>query len=215
MTWQRLRSGCFIFVSILLTSQIALAEHRVSVMRVTPVKSTVTLKVSAQVDAKLDSYSGASIHSYALSVQIPRGVTVASSVGARVNVSLPVVRNRETKAEVLGIENEKVKLRLSNQVQQLEGQTLTVEIPLKNNGLFLLPSHAVYSPRGLNPQVFILTEDQTTRAMPVTILQASDDGRILIASPNLLNATVVVKGLENLIIGKPVQVIGNEEVKHD
>lgn len=213
MRWQdKSIWALLIFVTALLNAPTASAKHMVSVLPAEAVLKPVKLKVPAQVEGKRDAASNSSVHSYNLTVQIPPGATPSATFGTSINVALPVVRNRETKAKVTSIETGKLKLRLNNQVQQLEGQTLTAEIPLKNDGLFLIPPQAIYSPRGTNAQVFVLTNDQTAQAVPVTILQVVDDGRVLVVAPNLSHAKVVFRGLENLITGTSVQVVENQGV---
>ena len=205
--------AALLIATAVLNAPPVLAKHLVSVITAEAVLKPVKLKVPAQVEAKLDASSNSSFHAYFLSVQLPGGATTSASIGSSVNIALPVVRNRETKAEVVSIEKGKLKLRLTNQVQQLEGQTLTAEVPLKNEGLFLIPPQAVYSPRGAIAQVFVLTNDQTTQSIPITVLQVANDGRVLVASPNLSNSKVVFRGLENLITGTSVQVVESEGAK--
>lgn len=189
------------------------AKHSVSVVKAEAAAKSVELSLPAYVEPKLNPTSTASIRSYNLEVRLPKGAQPSLQIGSVINVSLALVRNRNAKAEVVAIGKDAIKLRLSNQVQQLDGQTLTASVPLKKENLFFVPSQAIYSPRGEGAQVFIFDENQTARLTPVAVIRAEKDGNVLVSAPTLSNAKVIFRGLENLNSGEPVDVIEKEEVQ--
>lgn len=191
----------------LLFTHFAWAQHAVMVQAAYAVKHQITITLQAQVLEKISERSNRTERSYHLSLEFPEGVQPQISEGSTARVILPTIRNRETFARVLSISKNSIALLLANQVQQLDGQSLTVEIPLKPDDLFEIPFEAVYSPRGLKAEAFVLEPNSTVKLVPTKVLQVSNDGMVVVSSKQLKEAKVVIKGNDNLVSGDSVEVI--------
>jgi len=212
-----LLTGTNIYVvglSLLLMSQAALATHRVTTVKAERVSTTVQLMLTADVsdlpDSKVTSLSG---RSYRLSIQIPKGTVFDLSVGSNVQVTLPTIHNRVTQAKVSSISKTQIDLMLVNQVQLLDGQRLRVTLPTKPVHLYSIPFQAIYSPRGITTEVFVLTSDQRVNLVSIVALQVLPNGKVIVSSAQLNGATIVVQGTDNLISGDSVQVVEHSEAK--
>jgi hypothetical protein len=205
-----------IALNLLLTSQAVLAAHYVSVIKAEPVSKTVHLTLMADVSDPTTAQSSISQpeRTYHLSVQLPNGVTPDLSVGSSVAVTLPTIHHNSAFASVKSISKTQVALVLANQVQILEGQRLRVILPLKPAHLFRIPFQAIYSPRGLTTEVFLLSNEKRTHLVPVVPLQALPEGKMIVSADQLDDATVVVQGTDNLISGDSVQVVDQKETSH-
>jgi hypothetical protein len=198
--------------------QIAEAARPVSVIKAKPVSQAVRLTLMAEVldkaiGEKADSDERRSYH---LSISPPNGLVLAMRAGSFVKVILPTVHHGEAMARIISISKTRIELLLTNQVQQLEGQQLKVELPFQPVHLYQIPFQAVYSPRGLTAEVFLLSADMKVRLVPVVPLQASSDGGLIVASDQLpdplKDALVVVQGTDNLLSGDSVQIENHQKV---
>lgn len=186
---------------------IARAENIVSVCSPGSPPQSAKINLNAVVEAKLDASSSSLYHSYQLGVFLPQTVMPEIQLNQNLDITLPVIRKRQDKARITNITKQKLQLVISDQLQQLEGQVLTVQIPLKREGLYLIPPQAVYSSRGFNPQVFII-RDNRAATVPIEVIQVMDSGQVLISSSQLKNSKVICNGINNLVAGESVQVEG-------
>lgn len=184
------------------------AENFVGICQAEPVSRNTSIKLSASVDAKLDSSPSSLYHSYRLGIELPKSVIPDIEINQSLAVSLPVVNRSKDKALVTSLHGRKIELLLSGQVQQLEGQVLTVEVPLRRDGLFLIPPQSIYAPRGLDPQAFIV-KNNIAGCVPVGVIQVLENEMVLVSSNQLKNENVICRGLNNLVAGEKVTVIGN------
>lgn len=201
-------------LSLLLLSQGTIAAaKRVTVIKAIPASSVVQLKLVADVsnasDSKLTSLTG---RNYRLSVQIPKGPVFDVAVGSSVAVTLPTIHHRDVQAKVSLISKSKIELVLFNQVQILDGQRLQVTIPVKPIHLYSLPFQAIYSPRGITTEVFTVTSEQRVNLVSIVPLHVLPNGRIIVSSEQLKDATIVVQGTDNLVAGDSVQIIEQKEM---
>lgn len=191
-----------------LISKSAVAGHAVSIIRAEPESKPVHLTLIADVSNSANHKSTALTgRNYRLSVQIPKDTALNLSLGSSVTVTLPTIHRRNTLAKITSISKTKIELLLANQVQILEGQRLTVTLPIKPVHLYRIPFQAIYSPRGLTTEVFVLSNDRRVRLVQVAPLQFLADGKIIVSSDQLNGALIVVQGTDNLIAGDQVQVI--------
>lgn len=199
---------------LLLISQTTIAAHLVSTVRSEPVSQTIHLTVMADVsdlsESKVTSLTG---RNYRLSIQIPKGIVFDLSTGSNVPVTLPTIHHRDVQAKVSSISKTQIDLMLFNQVQLLDGQRLRVTLPAKPVHLYQIPFQAIYSPRGITAEVFILSNDQRVNLVPIFPLQILPNGRVIVSSDQLNGATIVVHGTDNLVPGDSVQVAEQKEAK--
>lgn len=192
----------------LLISKSAIAGHAVSIIRAEPEVKPVHLNLIADVSNSANQKSTALTgRNYHLSVQIPKDTVLNLSLGSSVTVTLPTIHRRNALAKITSISKTKIELLLTNQVQILEGQRLTVTLPIKPVHLYRIPFQAIYSPRGLTTEVFVLSNDQRVRLIQIAPLQFLADGKIIVSSDQLNGALIVVQGTDNLIAGDQVQVV--------
>lgn len=144
--------------------------------------------------------------SYHLSIELPSGMIPAISNGPFVKITLPTIHKNKVIAQVTSINKTHVKLILTNQVQQLEGQKLKTDLPFHPANLFKIPFQAIYSPRGSTSEVFVLSSDMKVQLVQIIPLQISSDGSVIVSSEHLKNALVVVQGTDNLLSGDTVKV---------
>lgn len=154
-------------------------------------------------DQKDDTNTRRSFH---LSIELPVGLVAAIRNGSYVRVSLPTVHKNVAIAQVTSLSKNRVELVLANQVQQLEGQKLKVDLPFLPVNLYKIPFQAIYSPRGTTSEVFILSSDMKVQLVQITPLQISADGSIIVSSEQLKDAIVVVQGNDNLLSGDTIKV---------
>jgi hypothetical protein len=202
-------------LSLLLMSQgVSATDHRVSIVKVEPVSTTVPLTLIADVsdssDNKVTSLTG---RNYRLSMLVPKGTVFDLSIGSSVPVTLPTIHHRNVQAKVSSISKTKIELMLTNQVQLLEGQRLRVTLPAKPVHLYRIPFQAVYSPRGLTAEVFVLSSDQRVNLVPIVPLRVLSNGNVIVSSDQLKGATIVVQGTDNLVSGDKVQIIEQKEAQ--
>lgn len=210
-----MRKLIFIFAATTLSLQLAesgaLANdklHAVGISPATAVSTSQKLSFSVRAFGVASSNESKSIRDYWVNVTLPDDVTPDIRVGDLVPVQLPVVRNRETRAKVVEFKNQIIRLLVSHQVQYLEGQTLTVSIPIQKTNLFFVPFQAIYSPRGGKTKVFVLDQDNKTKLVPVKVLQMMNEGTLIVSSPSLAaGVNIITHGLENLGDGEKVRVI--------
>lgn len=185
-----------------------LAARLVSTARPEPVSKIFELSLMADVlekklDQKDDSNTRRSFH---LSVELPAGLVPAIRKGSYVKVTLPTVHQNVAIAQITSLSKNHVEFILANQVQQLEGQKLKVDLPFLPVNLFKIPFQAIYSPRGSSSEVFILSSDLKVQLVQIVPLQISSNGNIIVSSEQLKDALVVVQGTDNLLSGDTVQV---------
>ena len=143
--------------------------------------------------------------SYRIRVKLPAGASPTLAPGQSVKVTLPIVHDQETSAVVEAVEQQAVSLLLAKQVQELGGQEVRVAIPLRGKGVFRVPFDAIYSPRGLTTQLFVVQGDH---------VELRDIKVIALAGPEEVYVTgkladvdhIVVRGLDNLLTGDVVEV---------
>lgn len=209
---RKIRGAAF---CLALASQAALAAHSVSIVKAEPVLKTVHLTLTA------DALGGAADDdaiprpggSYRLIVRLPSGVTPDLTVGSSVAVALPTIHNNKARATIKSISKTRVELVLADQVQILEGQRLQVILPLKPGQLFRIPFQAVYSPRGLTSEVFLLSPEKRVFSVPVVPLQVHSGGMIVVSSDRLAGADIVAQGTDNLLSGDGVRVVDAKEAR--
>ncbi len=189
-------------------------NHKVTIAKVEPVSTTLSLTLIADVsdspDSKVTSLSG---RNYRLSIPIPKGTVFDLSLGTSVPVTLPTIHHQNAQAKVSSISKTKIELMLSNQVQLLEGQRLRVTLPTKPLHLYRIPFQAVYSPRGLTTEVFVLASDNRVSLVPIVPLKVLSNGNVIVSSDQLKGATIVVQGTDNLVSGDQVQIIEQKEAQ--
>jgi len=164
--------------------------------------------VSDSSDNKVTSLTG---WNYRLLMLVPKGTIFDLSVGSSVPVTLPTIHHRNLQAKVSSISKTKIELILTNQVQLLDGQRLRVTLPAKPVHLYRIPFQAVYSPRGLTAEVFVLSSDQRVNLVPIVPLRVLSNGNVIVSSEQLKGATIVVQGTDNLVPGDKVQIIEQKE----
>lgn len=186
----------------------ALAARLVTTAKPEHVSKIFELSLMADVldkksDQKDDTNTRRSFH---LSIELPVGLVAAIRNGSYVRVSLPTVHKNVAIAQVTSLSKNRVELVLANQVQQLEGQKLKVDLPFLPVNLYKIPFQAIYSPRGTTSEVFILSSDMKVQLVQITPLQISADGSIIVSSEQLKDAIVVVQGNDNLLSGDTIKV---------
>jgi hypothetical protein len=203
------RTTCGIGLSLLLAVQPAQAAHPVSVAKAEPVFKAVRVTLTAEAtDAAVDDKVAPRLgRTYHLSIQIPTGATPELAVGSFVAVLLPTVHRNRAVAKVKSISKTRVEAALEDQIQMLDGQRLKVILPLRPVHLYRIPFQAVYSPRGLTTEVFILSSDQRAHLVPVVPIEVLPGGKIVVSSDRLNGASIVVHGTDNLVSGDAVQVV--------
>jgi hypothetical protein len=149
--------------------------------------------------------------SYQIEVDLPKGVQADLSKGQTVLVSLPIVHHSEVRARIDRVEVGKIKLILGDQVQELAGQEVRVQIPLRSLGLYRIPFEAVCSPRGLSKKVFVLQGDRVLATPVEVVAPSSDDGDIWIAGQFAPDSKIVIRGFDHLVTGDLVRVVSKEE----
>jgi hypothetical protein len=154
-------------------------------------------------EQKIDTNTRRTFH---LSIELPAGLIPAIKNGSYVKVTLPTVHQNVAIAQITSFSKNHVELILANQVQQLEGQKLKVDLPFLPANLFKIPFQAIYSPRGEAAEVFVLSSDMKVQLVQIVPLQISSDGNIIVSSEQLKDALVVVQGTDNLLSGDTVQV---------
>jgi hypothetical protein len=202
-------------LSLLLMSQGAGAtDHRVTTAKAEPVSTTVPLTLIADVSDMRESRGASPTgRNYRLSMPVPGGTVFDLSLGASVPVTLPTIRHQNTQAKVSSISKTHIELMLINQVQLLDGQRLRVTLPAKPVHLYRIPFQAIYSPRGITAEVFVLSSDQRVKLVPVVPLKLLSNGNVIVSSDQLKGATIVVQGTDNLVSGDQVQIIEQKEAQ--
>jgi multidrug efflux pump subunit AcrA (membrane-fusion protein) len=189
-------------------------DHWVSIVKAEPVSATVPLTLIADVsdspDRKVTSLAG---RNYRLSILVPGGTVFDLSLGSSVPVTLPTIHHRNAQAKVSSISKTKIELMLANQVQLLDGQRLRVTLPAKPIHLYRIPFQAVYSPRGITAEVFVLSSDQRVNLVPIVPLRVLSNGNVIVSSDQLKGATIVMQGTDNLVSGDKVQIIEQKEAQ--
>lgn len=207
------RCGAHAILALGLSSWPALAEHRVAVTGAAAILSNVTLDLVADVSQSSDAVTSLGSRNYRLTVQVPSGTMFDLSRGSKVSVTLPTIQNRLAHAEVTDVSKTQVHLVLRNQVQLLEGQRLRVAIPAKPVHLYKIPFQAIYSPRGLSPEVFVVSSDNRVKLIPIVPLRMLSGGHVIVSSPQLKDAKIVVHGTDNLLGGDSIQIVNYKEVQ--
>jgi multidrug efflux pump subunit AcrA (membrane-fusion protein) len=202
-------------LSLLLMSHRASAtDHRVTTIKVEPVSTSVPLTLIADVsespESEVTSLTG---RNYRLSILVPSGTVFDLSLGSNVPVTLPTIRHQNAQAKVSSISKTKIELKLTNQVQLLEGQRLRVTLPTKPVHLYRIPFQAIYSPRGITAEVFVLASDNRVNLVPIVPLKVLSNGNVIVSSDQLKGATIVVQGTDNLVPGDKVQIIEQKEAQ--
>jgi len=202
-------------LSLLLLSQgVSAADHRVSIVKAETVSTTVPLTLIAEVSDSSDrEVSLLTGRNYRLSIQVNKDMVFDLSLGSIVPVTLPTIHHRDAQAKVSSISKTKIELTLTNQVQLLEGQRLRVTLPAKPVHLYRIPFQAVYSPRGVTAEVFVLSSDQRVNLVPIVPLRVLPNGNVIVSSDQLKGATIVVQGTDNLVSGDKVQIIEQKEAQ--
>jgi hypothetical protein len=202
-------------LSLLLLSQGAsAADHKVSVVKPEPVSTTVPLTLIAEVSDSPDhEVSLLTGRNYRLSIQVHKDMVFDLSPGSIVPVTLPTIHHRDAQAKVSSISKTKIELILTYQVQLLEGQRLRVTLPAKPVHLYRIPFQAVYSPRGITAEVFVLSSDQRVNLVPIFPLKVLSNGNVIVSSDQLKGATIVVQGTDNLVSGDKVQIMEQKEAR--
>lgn len=151
---------------------------------------------------------------YRVTVSLPAGVKPDLGVGRSVRVLLPVLHHQETRASVESVGEKSVSLSLTGQIHELNGNVVRAEIPIQAKGIFRVPFEAIYSPRGMDKQVFVLRGDRV-EAREVAIVAMATERELLVAGSLEPSDRIVTQGLDNLLSGDAVTVVKSEEVSHD
>lgn len=195
----------FLFILLIIgTLNKAQAAQSVSVARPKEVTSITYLPLMAEVVDRISERNGRG--SYRLLMKLPTGLIPSIKNGSSVNVTIPTIHQNLVTAKIISINKQNIELIISNQVQQLEGQTLKVDLPVLPNNLYKIPFQSILSPRGLSAEVFILSGDMKVRLVQVTPLHFLSDGAIVVSSEHLKNSSIVVQGTDNLLSGDSVQI---------
>jgi hypothetical protein len=201
-------------ILLLMSQGASAADHRVTTAKVEPVSTTVPLTLIADVsDSPVSPVTSLAGRNYRLSILVPGGAVIDLSLGSSVPVTLPTIHHRNAQAKVSSISKTKIELMLTNQVQLLEGQRLQVTLPTKPVHLYRIPFQAIYSPRGITTEVFVLASDQRVNLVPIVPLKVLSNGNVIVSSDQLKDATIVVQGTDNLVPGDEVQVIEQKEAQ--
>lgn len=193
---------------LLLLPGVSRAAHYVSVEPARPLRQPMTIAAAAEVvDDTVVGASFSGSRPYHLAIRIPDGAKPDAAVGDALRLSLPIIHNARVLAKVTAVSEFDISLLLSGQVQRLQGLEITAELPLKPVNLYLIPFQAVYSPRGITTEVFVLQGDSRVRLVPVKPLAIRDNGDLIVSSSHLAGAKVVVDGLDNLVSGDLVSVL--------
>jgi len=209
-----LKSGACAIIATSIGSSLAFAEHRVTVAEVTPLLTNLTLELVADVsELSSDAVSSLGSRNYRLTIQVPSGTVFDLSRGSKVSVTLPTIQNRRTQAEVMDVSKTQINLALRNQVQLLDGQRLRVTLPTKPVHLYKIPFQAIYSPRGVTAEVFVVSSDNRTKLVSIAILQLLPNGYVIISSDQLKDAKIVVHGIDNLLAGDIVQIVKQKDAQ--
>lgn len=204
-----------IFYKFLITTLLAIGNFRVAsaarlVTTAKPENITKIFELSLMADVldkKVNQKDETSTRrSFHLSIELPTGLVPAIRNGSYVKVSLPTVHQNVAIAQITSLSKNRVELVLANQLQQLVGQKLKVDLPFLPINLFKIPFQAIYSPRGGASEVFILSSDMKVLLVQIVPLQISSDGNIIVSSEQLKEALIVVQGTDNLLSGDTVQV---------
>jgi hypothetical protein len=184
------------------------AARLVTVIKAESVTKVFELSLMAEVlDKNLENKNDNNTRkTYHLSITLPIGLIPAIKNGSYVKVSLPTIHKNVAIAQITSIFKNHVQLVVANQVQQLEGQKLKTDLPFHPVNLFKIPFQAIYSPRGSTSEVFIVSSDMKVLLVPITPLQISSDGSVIVSSEQLKDALVVVQGTDNLLSGDTVKV---------
>ena len=186
----------------------AFAARTVTAVRPEPVTKLFELSLMADVMDKnsKQTTNTSTRRSFHLSIDLPAGLVPAIKNGSYVKVNLPTVHKNVAIAQVTSLSKNRVELVLANQIQQLEGQRLKVDLLFLSVNLFKIPFQAIYSPRGSTSEVFIFLSDMKVQLVRITPLQILSDGNVIVSSEQLKDALVVVQGTDNLLSGDLVQV---------
>ena len=179
------------------------ASHKVAVAEVLPLGKSLTLPAVGRATS-----TGAG-NSYRIVVPVPKGAKVATQKGHSIRITLPILHHQDTQGSVVEINEKHIEILLSQQVQELNGQSVRVEIPLSGEGLFRVPFTAIYSPRGINARVFVVQGDKA-EGKPAEVISLYGDTEVLIAAPLKAGDRVVVQGTDNLLSGDTVEVLAQE-----
>jgi hypothetical protein len=183
--------------------QPAAAAQAVAVARVSALKGPQDLLLPAQARETAAPEPGGR-KDYRIDVVLPAGVHPRLQDG--VWVRLPIVRHARVKAAVQGLRDGRLELLLPDQVQELNGRGVQVELRIEAQGLHSLDFEALCSPRGLGAKVFAVREG-LARSVDVTLLDLKDDGSAVVAGALRDDESVAVRGLENLLDGDRVRVL--------
>ncbi len=182
----------------------AFAARLVTTIKPQPVTNISELSLMAEVLERKSEVNGRG--TYRLSMDLPAGLIPAVKNGSFVKVTIPTIHQNIVSAQIVSLSKNHAELILNNQVQQLEGQKLKVDLPVLPVNLFKIPFQSILSPRGLTAEVFLLLPEMTVQLVQITPLQILSDGAVIVSSEHLKNASVVVQGTDNLLSGDSVQV---------
>lgn len=190
---------------------------KVTQAKVVPLNDNLLLPLNGHIQiynksSSMVSHISERIKDYLISVPIPKGIYPRLSVGKKVSVILPLVHNQEATAVVNSIDSDILTLRLSKQIQELNGQKIKVIIPFSSKGLFKLPFRALYSPLGNKEQIFIIRNEhvQIKSVKVITVLSSTE---VIVAGDLADSDWVAIQGIDNLIAGDLVIVVDENGVK--
>jgi hypothetical protein len=142
--------------------------------------------------------------SYEVRVALPPGAEAAVGKGAAIAITLPIVRSDRTTGAVTAVRPGGLDVLLSGQVQELNGQTVQAEVPLKAAGIYKVPLGAIVSPLGEDCYVFAVRGGRAER-VPVRVLAPADDASAYVSGALRARDQVAVEGMDNLLHGDPVE----------
>jgi len=156
------------------------------------------------------SEENAGLHDYRLEAVLPEGLFSIPEKGRTLWVRLPIVHGNRVPATVEGVSTGHLELGLGGQVQALNGREVQVELPVRRDKVFILPFGCVLSPRGLDSYAFVVEQGRVLK-VPVRVLDMAGDEAVLVAGPFTNGQRVVTEGLDNLLDGDAVRVLGEVE----
>jgi len=186
--------------------------HKIHAAKVTSVESSVSLSILGKVTRAEPGLSHGKVPAhFTIEVILPKGIEAKVNVGDKLDVTLPILHHQNVKGTVSESKTGAISVALTGLVQALDGESIHVSVPIKSQGLFQVPFRAIYSPRGITTEVFVIEQDKV-RLVEVKVIHKLDKGQVLIAAALENSSEVVVAGLDNLVNGDSVRPITEKEL---
>ena len=185
--------------------------HKIHAIPVETVNSVIPITLLGKV-SRAGSFDApkASLSTYIIDAVLPAGAQPAIVPGDRATVMLPILHNENVKATLTQAGERNLRFSLTGQVQALDGETVRVVVSLKPTSLYKVPFSSIYSPRGLNTQVFIF-DGEKVELSDVTVIRVLENNSLLIVAALPAGTQVVTSGIDNLTPGDHVTNVLSEE----